>query len=166
MEEKLYYIATDKEGIGEILHITKEEIYKQIVTNGGKFYSMCGGYETEAKLRLENEIPEETCRSCGSPFSTHYREPTGSELREQNICHTCHHWNFQLSRPNRIIVNGTKYQDGGSVLKGTPGFLGFGGREWLVQMDDGTIFTTNNLWCQGDIPQRLRKQHPDNAKFL
>lgn len=42
--------------------------------------------------------------------------------------------------------------------------VGFREERWEIV--HGTIITTNNMWCQGILPQRLREQYPDNAKFL
>lgn len=67
---------------------------------------------------------------------------------------------------NAIIIDGVCYHDGGRVDKNYRGFIGFGGREWLIAMSDGRIISTNNLWHNGTVPEEYREQHPDNAKFI
>lgn len=63
-----------------------------------------------------------------------------------------------------IIINGTCYHDGGKFPKDYKGFLGYGGRKFSIQMNDGTIIETNNLWCSGTVP--TERNVKDNAKFI
>lgn len=65
-----------------------------------------------------------------------------------------------------IIISGRCYHDCGRVDKNYRGFVGFGGHEWNIQLNNGSIISTNNLWHQGTIPEEYRTEHPDNAKFI
>ena len=44
--------------------------------------------------------------------------------------------------------------------------LGFGGAEFVVKLDDGREFFTDNNWHRGEVPPHLRKLLPANAVFL
>ena len=44
--------------------------------------------------------------------------------------------------------------------------LGFGGAEFLVRLDDGREFFTDNNWSRGTVPPHLRKLLPSNAVFM
>lgn len=45
-------------------------------------------------------------------------------------------------------------------------WLGFGGDEFHVQLNDGRQFSTDNNWHRGEVPPRLRKLIRPNAVFL
>lgn len=78
-------------------------------------------------------------------------------------CFEVNFWNETLDE-DAIIVRGTCYHDGGRKPSGYGGFLGFGGARYLIQMDNGKLIDTNNLWCNGDVPEE--RNVSDNAKFL
>jgi hypothetical protein len=44
--------------------------------------------------------------------------------------------------------------------------LGFGGAEFLVRLDDGREFFTDNNWSRGTVPPHLRKLLRSNAVFV
>lgn len=44
--------------------------------------------------------------------------------------------------------------------------LGFGGAEFVVKMEDGREFFTDNNWSRGEVPPHLRKLLKPNAVFL
>lgn len=44
--------------------------------------------------------------------------------------------------------------------------LGFGGVEFVVKLDDGREFFTDNNWSRGEVPPHLRKLLRPNAVFL
>ena len=57
------------------------------------------------------------------------------------------------------------YTDGGK--SDSPNSMkGFSGRKFKIQMNDGKVIETDNLWCGGDIPDSHRDRMPDNAKFM
>lgn len=41
-----------------------------------------------------------------------------------------------------------------------------GGRKFHIQMHDGQVIETTELWHQGTIPEHFRERLPDNANFL
>ena len=77
-------------------------------------------------------------------------------------CFNVWFWNSQLN-DEAIIIDGICYHDGGRD-KTHFGFRGFGGAEFKIQMNDGRIIETNNLWCNGKIPES--RNIKDNAKFI
>lgn len=107
------------------------------------------------------------CRGCAT---ADYYEPTKSRLLSKKICFSCDHWQqiIEADRgPNKdiaVVVNSKHYQMGANTLR-PHRWSGFGGREWHIKFFDGRDATCNNLWGQGDIPERWRVQLPDNAVF-
>ena len=79
-------------------------------------------------------------------------------------------WDNHIARkndPESIRVGGHHYRlikprFAGKTYRGR---LGFGGREWIIEYNDGRVVKTNNLWHQGGIPESVREQLLDNAKF-
>lgn len=172
-EGKKFFLVEyhDDEKKAEIIHDERKNW-----TTGGNpsIFSISTSHDTEAELRQHRKMPDEPCKICGSPFGTTYNEPTGSKLRLLNICFSCNFWTEKLEQPaGRIIVLGHHFHDAGNViiekvhgLGGGPRFLGHGGRKFKIEMKDGTIIETNNLWAQGKIPKHFKLLFPDNAKFL
>ena len=78
-------------------------------------------------------------------------------------CHTIDFWNYHLD-DDAIIIDGCCYHDGGMKAPGYMGFMGYGGRLFTIQMNDGRIIKTNNLWCNGDVPKE--RNIKDNAVFI
>jgi hypothetical protein len=54
----------------------------------------------------------------------------------------------------------------GEEIKCDRKFRGFGGRRFIIEMEDGTIHVTTNLWCQGGIPEIFRSELPNNSVFF
>jgi hypothetical protein len=49
----------------------------------------------------------------------------------------------------------------------TKGFSGFGGRKFRMQRFGSIkIIESNNVWCQGEIPDVWKDMLKDNAKFV
>jgi hypothetical protein len=111
-----------------------------------------------------------TCSSCGHhPVKTHFGEPTRSRMITKQVCFTCDFWlglidNKGLTPENRFIIEGHHYV----ALPNDPHPLamrGFSGRRFEIKTDDGRTIVTNNLWHQGEIPERFRDRLPNNAVF-
>ena len=60
-----------------------------------------------------------------------------------------------------IVINGICYQIGNENERG---FRGFDGRPFKIQLDNGDIYYTTNLWYNGKIPKEYYKG--DNARFV
>jgi hypothetical protein len=94
-------------------------------------------------------------------------------MKELNICFKCAFWekharDWESGNKNNIyFIDGSRYHDCGSVDKNTKGFIGHGGREFIIQnLNTKEIIKTNNLWCQGDVPKEFKNRLPDNAIFI
>ena len=78
-------------------------------------------------------------------------------------CFDIHFWNeIVKEKDQHLFINGKSYKDGGTSTS----FLGFDGRRFHIRKFDGTEIVTNNLWCQGEIPEEYRDILQDNAEFL
>jgi hypothetical protein len=63
-----------------------------------------------------------------------------------------------------IIINGECYHDGGMKPPGYGGFMGHSGKLFKIEMLDGRVIETNNLWYNGEIP--VERKVEDNARFI
>lgn len=109
------------------------------------------------------------CKICGKEFQkSQWYKPYN--LICSNKCFSENFWREieqeHIDKNNRIIINGNCYIDGGAKDKNYRGFLGFGGREFIIKFFDGRELTTNNLWDNGIIPENHRVILKDNAEFL
>lgn len=80
-----------------------------------------------------------------------------------SACFHEHFWDDTLDE-TAIIIKGECYHDGGMKPANYSGFLGFSGRRFRIQMNDGRIIETNNLWYNGEIPKERNIE--DNAIFI
>lgn len=100
------------------------------------------------------------CIICGKEIE---KSGYGNAVLCSSKCFTENFWNENLDE-TAIIINGECYHDGGMKPVGYSGFLGHGGRYFKIQMNDGRVIETNNLWCNGDIPKERHVE--DNAVFI
>lgn len=101
-----------------------------------------------------------TCEICGKEIE---KSKYLSNVLCSKKCFIEHFWNEHLDE-TAIIIDGVCYHDGGMKPPGYEGFLGFGGHLFRIQMNDGRIIETNNLWHNGDVPKNRCVK--DNAVFL
>ena len=82
-------------------------------------------------------------------------------------CFNEYYWRKVVSEKDRyIIIGGKCYCDAGEREQPYDTWcLGHGGRRFWIRFQDGRTITTNNLWCQGDVPEKYRAELPDNAEF-
>lgn len=134
---------------------------------GGRWTGSSGWYSSQEEAIEKCGIPESPCVHCGRLFSTNYVEDVEARLLKHNRCHTCDFWITLAEEKanNRVVVGGVHYQDGGQK-SGPRDFLGFGGKKWIYQREGEAVKVTNNMWFQGEIPERFRTLLPDNARFL
>lgn len=120
------------------------------------------------KYRIDKGERFHLCRQCGALDSGGYREPIATRMRESGLCFHCDYWEQEVvkSDPNRLIIDGHIYGDGGNrPNEPKKHLLGFGGSVWTIERD-GNIWQTNNLWSGSTIPQEYRERMPDNAHFV
>ena len=101
------------------------------------------------------------CVICGKEIE---KSRYGNNILCSSVCWNINYWNEVLADPNTLIIDNVAYIDDGRKPKDYRGFLGFGGREFAIETNDGRTISTNNLWCRGDIP--LERHAQDNAKFV
>lgn len=111
------------------------------------------------------------CKICGAEIdSDRYVQDTKKELDEHQMCFNCNFWRDMLEKDAKrpphtwCMINGTHYV----IEPDEPGsyFQGFGGREFTIEFNDGTVVTTHNLWCQSEPGEHWKDKFPDNAKFV
>ncbi len=132
---------------------------------GGEVCSMSRGYDTLDELKVKEKITDNPCCSCGGIVITNYTN--GQVLRDKNLCFSCNFWDEKIEeqhKPNKFVINGAFYSDGGRSNKPNH-CLGFGGAEFKIETFDGRIIETNNLWCASKISKYYIDKFPDNAKF-
>jgi hypothetical protein len=106
------------------------------------------------------------CSKCGATgYQTNYGKSIHAEMAEHQMCFACNHWRKAATEKDLIIIEGAIYRDGGRKPTNYGGFLGFGGREFSIEMLDGRLIETNNLWHGGEVPAVWRPFFPDNARW-
>ncbi|MBT9234254.1 hypothetical protein KKQ11_00260 [Pseudomonas sp. MG-2] len=114
------------------------------------------------------------CACCGKPEMANYREPTKSRLIDRQLCFGCDFWierralyNAQSRKGHLLVIKGWTYGDSGNRPNCSGNGLGFGGqRFYICQLTTGRLWTTNNLFCGGEIPAEYLPGMPDNAVML
>lgn len=111
------------------------------------------------------------CKICGKEVDAeHYISDVKEAMLEHQMCFGCNFWRERLVEdaelpPHRwCMIDGTHYVIG--YEDSNDYFRGFGGREFYIKFNDGTIITTTNLWCQGEPPLEWKEKFPDNAVFI
>lgn len=111
------------------------------------------------------------CRQCGKPATNSYSEPYRTRLLESRRCFSCDHWNEFATKAkieDLTIIEGHIYGPGNR----TSGSLrGMAGRRFDIEYiapsrHAGKRITTFDLWSGGTMPDAIRAQFPDTAKFL
>jgi hypothetical protein len=160
MKDRWYLVGyKDKNKPNEIVFGQPKMLYE-----GGDCTSRSYGYETEQELREKGKITF-NCSKCGGPASLNYSACISDRLESQKICLSCDFWLNEVDHKNSVRIDGSHFQIGPDYPKGYRGSLGFGGREFHIEFNDGRRVVTHNLWSQGEIPDRFRDILPDNAKF-
>ena len=109
-----------------------------------------------------------TCQHCGKDQVLMYNADANAILVKHSECFTCNHFlslhrNTDQTRFFRIW--GVHYSAHPGIFRGS--MLGFGGRVFHIKPLDGRLpFKSNDVWCQGEIPEHLRSIMPDNAEFV
>jgi len=111
------------------------------------------------------------CKICGSPVDAdRYISDCSKAMLEHQMCFRCNFWRERLAEDAELpphkwcMIDGTHYIIGNEDSNDY--FRGFGGREFHIKFNDGTVVTTTNLWCQGEPPLEWKEKFPDNAVFI
>lgn len=72
----------------------------------------------------------------------------------------------QPDGPERLVtIDHTVYKIAPEHGRTVPGFRGFCGRRFDIELFDGRTVTTTNLWEVGTVPPKWRDRWPDTARF-
>lgn len=139
------------EGRADMLHNIRN-----VVINKGYF-----------KGRVERGEHVHICIYCGCLTDANHVQPCGQRLIDNQTCFVCDLWDQRAKNlsPANLIIENHMYSDGGDRPGGDKRDLGFGGRVFRIQRGD-RVWTTNNLWHRGFIPERFQERMPNNAVFL
>jgi hypothetical protein len=127
----------------------------------------CGKYENEHAINYDDRVLMDP---------NDYNEGNIRSIMETSgVCYSCAFWMEKLSLHDdrTFIIAGTRWHDGGLLDKSKipNGFapVGCGGRVQYIETFDGRTIRTNNLWCQGDVPEHFKTEGSvlkDNAVFI
>ncbi|MBF84071.1 MAG: hypothetical protein CL489_06285 [Acidobacteria bacterium] len=122
--------------------------------------SRVGGFDTEEKLRGNQNILEEPCCKCGKCISLTYS--CKDDMRTRKLCFSC---NFWYDRMAQVIVDQNYHAYYVPMEWGTDHFLGFGGRVLRFEGDD-ICYICNNVWHAGRVPEAWRNILKPNVKVV
>lgn len=110
------------------------------------------------------------CSICGQPinindFDLHQHLP--KMMLAEHLCYQCAFWIDKARNPdpNREIIEGNHYIFKPFKEEKTY-FMGMRGHKLYIMKTDGTVKCSNDVWHQGEIPERFRSIFPDTAKFI
>lgn len=111
------------------------------------------------------------CHLCGATerlddYGT--SSPFYNTMREQHVCFSCAFWLDKIQNPpaDREIIKGHHYTIHPTAKRPDNILRGFNGKEFFIRRFDGTLIKSNNVWHQGEIPERFRKDLLDTATFI
>lgn len=108
------------------------------------------------------------CTSCGQLERVEYLNK--DRLVALQLCHGCELWHGRLVHPRErchAVIGGVWYTVEREPRPGTPDHCkGFGGARFEIEWLDGRRAVTTNLWRGGDVPDHLRADAPDDARFI
>lgn len=115
------------------------------------------------------------CRSeeCGGkPWETTHA-PDSFPGSLHGYCFMCAFWVDHAANPNAgTVITQTRrgreryeFDPAEPVVDASYGMRGHGGRRWRIRFADGRTAETNNLWSQGEIPERFYGLFPLNAEL-
>ena len=113
----------------------------------------------------------ETCTKCGAPYTlSDWREGNIKEImKDKKFCFNCGFWTEKIQEADDVtfVIDGTRYHCGGTCdPKVEKRYKGHGGAKHKIKkFDSDKVYLTDNLWCQGNVPELFKKDIPDNAEF-
>ena len=114
-------------------------------------------------------MEEKKCCVCGKPIKTqvYYSVEPQKYVCDSAECFETYYWqsfmrNYKLYPHDYAIIDGAVYVIG--TEKDEP--RGFSGRKFQIEFSDHTFVVTYSLWYKGKIPETIKNQFPDNARFV
>lgn len=89
------------------------------------------------------------------------------KMKAEHLCFTCAFWKDKIDHPvpGREIINGCHYVFHEWLRQPVP-FQGSGGHHYYILKTDGSVKRSNNVWFQGEIPERFKRQLPNTARLI
>lgn len=91
---------------------------------------------------------------------------------EKKTCFECAIWLDIIESDKKnsdkiLICKGNHFIAHGWLRKeDMNGFIGFGGDPFYFRMKDGSLYRSNNVWHQGEIPNHFKEILPDNCEMI
>ena len=144
---------------------------------------ICTSCNQKSSYIYNKSTDERLCRTCKSKeMNDGFECPCGKWDSPSNwskdslisgLCFDCSFWENLITKAEQresgsIRIDGHHYYvDLKNPIKGgIPSHRGFAGRSWNIRFRDGATVRTDNLWYQGQIPERFKDRLPDNADFV
>ena len=106
------------------------------------------------------------CIECGAQLTFEWADEFMTQIRLRRMCFTCNFWQEKVEWTDGIRIEGTHYHASSEDVPQRTIFRGFGGSPHYIEMFDGRLIESRNLWCQGAVPHNWKERLPDNARFL
>jgi len=165
--EKKFYLATEHKGPTVII---ESESRPKMYSEGGNLVMLTPAYNSLEDLHKSQAIHTESCKECGGVITLNYIGKVPDTLIQKQLCFSCNHWSEIIDNKDNertVIVKSTVYwrKDFRKIEKHLEHVLGFSGHVFNIKMKSGETYTTNDLWCSGDIPDRFKSRLPDKNTF-
>lgn len=128
----------DGTGVYATRHEPPQYVYRFEYESGGAVRSRCYPTREEAQAGLDETVAR------NEEFWADRVEPARTD-------------------PKKCVIDGHYYSVGDPSMRGA---RGFGGRQFHIARNDGTLIETTNLWYGGQIPAHWLERIPNNAEFV
>ncbi len=114
---------------------------------------------------------EQVCHLCGSPIeleSYDQKSRLTKKMKHERLCFNCAFWTDKFENPpkGREIINGSHYILHPWNNDRFGRFNGFGTGGFYILHNDGTVLRSNDVWFQGNIPERFKDKFPNTARAI
>lgn len=118
---------------------------------------------------MNAHTPGQTCNDCAVvdyPTSFVQTSPIKQAMDTHGVCWECGYWRVEVTKPHEVVIDARIYSLGNiNKPPGSP-YAGMAGRRFDIEFFDGRVVTTHDLWAGSEVPDRLKQQIPDTARFL
>lgn len=104
------------------------------------------------------------CCICGKEIEKSSYSSLLPPLCDNRECFTEQFWQEIINDKYHLFINHRAYC---ASKEKNPVFKGFGGAKYKIRkLDTGEIIETDNLWTNGELPEKYWDQVKDNAEFI
>ena len=121
---------------------------------------------------MDNEVHGRTrlCKCCGNPIDLDQYVAAmqiPQKMDRDSLCYECAFWMLKAEKPpkNREIIDGWHYIINPYIIT-YKFFQGSGGRTVFIVKYDLTVKRSNDVLCQGKIPDKFLSIFPNTATFV